>query len=56
MLLSSLGLVAGVIDGLIGGLFVSGELRALKEFEWEIQNAKEQALEFHGDGDGEGGG
>jgi sphingomyelin phosphodiesterase 2 len=28
------------LDGLIGGLFVSSELRALKEFEWEVRNAK----------------
>jgi sphingomyelin phosphodiesterase 2 len=43
MLLSTLGLSAGVIDGLIGGLFVGSELRALKEFEWEISNAKAAA-------------
>jgi sphingomyelin phosphodiesterase 2 len=43
MLLSTLGLAAGVIDGLIGGLFVGSELRALKEFEWEISNAKDAA-------------
>lgn len=40
MLLSTLSLSAGVIDGLIGGLFVGSEIRALKEFEWEISNAK----------------
>ncbi len=40
MLLSTLGLSAGVIDGLIGGLFVGSEIRALKEFEWEIRNAR----------------
>lgn len=40
MLLSTLGLSAGVIDGLIGGLFVGSELRALKEFEWDIRNAR----------------
>lgn len=40
MLLSTLGLSAGVIDGLIGGLFVGSEIRALKEFEWEISNAR----------------
>lgn len=40
MLLSTLGLGAGVIDGLIGGLFVGSEIRALKEFEWEISNAR----------------
>ncbi|ORY65874.1 DNase I-like protein, partial [Pseudomassariella vexata] len=40
MLLSSLGLVAGVIDGLVSLLFIGTELRALKEFEWEMMNAK----------------
>ncbi|KAK8049748.1 hypothetical protein PG994_011478 [Apiospora phragmitis] len=43
MLLSSLGLVAGTIDGLIALLFVGSEMRALKEFEWEIMNAKAHA-------------
>lgn len=43
MLLSTLGLSAGVIDGLIGGLFVGSEIRALKEFEWEIRNARTAA-------------
>jgi len=43
MLLSTLGLSAGVIDGLIGGLFVGSEIRALKEFEWEISNARAAA-------------
>ena len=47
MLVSTFGLGAGVIDGLIGGLFVGSELRALKEFEWEIRNV------MMGDGDGE---
>ncbi|KAI4195534.1 MAG: hypothetical protein LQ346_003404 [Caloplaca aetnensis] len=40
VLISTLNFGAGVIDGLIGGLFVGSELRALKEFEWEIANAK----------------
>lgn len=40
IVLSTLGFGAGVVDGLIGGLFVGSELRALKEFEWEIRNAK----------------
>ncbi|OLN94264.1 Inositol phosphosphingolipids phospholipase C [Colletotrichum chlorophyti] len=40
VLLSSLGLVAGVLDGLMSLLFFNSELRALKEFEWEITNAK----------------
>ena len=39
ILLSSLGLMAGTVDGLIGGLFVGSELRALQEFEWEIRNS-----------------
>jgi len=43
ILLSSLGLGAGIIDGLIGGLFVGSEIRALKEFEWEISNARAAA-------------
>lgn len=43
MLLSTLGLSAGVVDGLMGGLFVGSELRALKEFEWEIRNARSMA-------------
>ncbi|KAF5582617.1 neutral sphingomyelinase [Fusarium pseudocircinatum] len=40
MLVSSLCLVAGVIDGLLSLLFFSWEIRALEEFEWEIRNAK----------------
>jgi sphingomyelin phosphodiesterase 2 len=40
MLVSSLGLLAGTIDGLIALLFINTELRALKEFEWEILNAR----------------
>ncbi|MCJ1356060.1 MAG: phospholipase C type enzyme [Icmadophila ericetorum] len=36
---STIGFGAGILDGLIGGLFVGSELRALKEFEWEIVNA-----------------
>jgi sphingomyelin phosphodiesterase 2 len=43
MLISTLGLSAGVIDGLIGGLFVGSELRALKEFMWEINMARAAA-------------
>lgn len=40
MLLSSLVLTAGVIEGLLALLFFSWELRALKEFEWEVENAR----------------
>ncbi len=43
VLLSTLGLGAGLLDGLIGGLFVGSEIRALKEFEWEIRNAQDIA-------------
>ncbi|KAK3394461.1 Endonuclease/exonuclease/phosphatase [Podospora didyma] len=43
MLLSSLGLVAGTIDGLLALLFFKSELRALKEFQWQITNAKAAA-------------
>jgi sphingomyelin phosphodiesterase 2 len=43
ILLSSLGLMAGTVDGLIGGLFVGSELRALAEFEWEVRNALQLA-------------
>ncbi|KAB8346077.1 hypothetical protein FH972_023128 [Carpinus fangiana] len=45
MLVSTLSLSTGVIDGLIGGLFVSAELRALKEFQWEISTAQQMAKE-----------
>lgn len=39
VLVSTIEFSTGVLDGLIGGLFVGFELRALKEFEWEIVNA-----------------
>lgn len=45
MLASTLSLSTGVIDGLIGGLFVTSELRTLKEFQWEITNAQQRAKE-----------
>ena len=44
ILLSTLGFGAGVLDGLIGGLFIGSEIRALKEFEWEIRNTKDLAV------------
>lgn len=50
MVLSSLGLAAGVVDGLIALLFVGSEMRALKEFEWEILNAKAVATGARGAG------
>lgn len=43
MLLSSVGLSVGVLEGLMGGLFVGSEERALREFEWEIENARRLA-------------
>ncbi|KAJ5908843.1 hypothetical protein N7495_001525 [Penicillium taxi] len=44
ILVSTLNFGAGIIDGLIGGLFMSSELRALKEFEWEVSTAKSLIL------------
>lgn len=46
MLLSTLSLSAGTIDGLIGGFFMGSEIRALREFEWEIECAKTQARQM----------
>ena len=39
LLFSTFGIMAGTVDGLIGGLFVGSELRALNEFEWEVRAA-----------------
>lgn len=44
MLISTLGLSAGVLDGLMGGLFVGSEIRAIKEFMFEMQNARVHAM------------
>ncbi|KAF1829743.1 hypothetical protein BDW02DRAFT_560506 [Decorospora gaudefroyi] len=44
MLLSTLGFSVGVIDGLMGLLFIGSEMRALKEFEWEVRTVRERAL------------
>jgi sphingomyelin phosphodiesterase 2 len=41
LIVSTFGIMAGTIDGLIGGLFMGSELRALAEFEWEVRNAWE---------------
>ena len=43
LLISTLGLGAGLLDALIGGLFVGGELRLLEEFKWEIETARKLA-------------
>ncbi|KAL7925029.1 Endonuclease/exonuclease/phosphatase [Trichoderma austrokoningii] len=40
MLVASLGLATGVVDGLLALLFFWSEIRALREFEWEIRNAR----------------
>ncbi|KAI6785695.1 uncharacterized protein J7T54_006029 [Emericellopsis cladophorae] len=40
MLVASLILTGSTIEGLLSLLFFSSELRSLKEFEWEIRNAK----------------
>lgn len=53
MFLSSIGLGVGVIDGLMGLLFGGSEMRALKEFEWEVRNAMTRALELEGNPDNE---
>ncbi|KAL2171121.1 hypothetical protein VTG60DRAFT_3636 [Thermothelomyces hinnuleus] len=56
-LVAALGLVAGTVDGLMALLFFGSELKALREFEWEVRNARKRALlEARGDGDGGGGG
>ncbi|KAI1409780.1 DNase I-like protein [Hypoxylon sp. FL1857] len=62
LVLSSLGFLAGAMDGLMALLFFGSEIRALKEFEWEIMNAKATASGAHGlvgrqhdDGGGGGG-
>ncbi|KAL9113577.1 MAG: hypothetical protein Q9227_002315 [Pyrenula ochraceoflavens] len=46
---STLGLAAGVVDGLIGGLFVGSEVRALREFEWEVGRRGEMEREGKGE-------
>ncbi|KAF2495645.1 DNase I-like protein [Lophium mytilinum] len=46
MLVSTLSLSTGVIDGLMGGLFVGSELRALKEFQWEVSNTRARAVDI----------
>lgn len=51
MFLSTLGLSVGVIDGLMGFLFVGSEIRALKEFEWEVRNARDRAAAERGRND-----
>lgn len=48
-LVSVVGMSLGVIDLLIGVVFMSGELRRLKEFEWEIRNARRIAVEKAGE-------
>ncbi|KAI5291241.1 phospholipase C type enzyme [Ascosphaera aggregata] len=43
-LISTIAFALGTIDLWIGFLFVSWELRALREFEWEVRNARKSIL------------
>ncbi|KAL8999230.1 MAG: hypothetical protein Q9169_001895 [Polycauliona sp. 2 TL-2023] len=43
VVISTLNLGGGILQGLIGGLFEGSELRALKEFEWEMERCKEDS-------------
>lgn len=43
VVLSTLGFGGGVLEGLMGGLFVGSELRALREFEFEVEGARGRA-------------
>lgn len=49
MLAASLGLATGVVDGLLALLFFWSEIRALREFEWEIRTAKSFLSPDHGE-------
>lgn len=40
MLVASLGLATGVVDGLLALLFFWSEIRALREFQWEVRTTK----------------
>lgn len=42
-IVGSLSLAAGIVDGLIALLFFGSELRALREFEWEVSNDKHRS-------------
>ncbi|KKA23142.1 Sphingomyelinase family protein [Rasamsonia emersonii CBS 393.64] len=55
-MVSTLNFAAGVLDGLVGGLFMSSELRALKEFEWEVKMAKKLAVAAAAGKDSQGSG
>lgn len=44
VVVSTLALATGVVNGLLSLLFFGSELRGLAEFEWEIRNAKAVAL------------
>ncbi|RXG45564.1 hypothetical protein VDGE_03177 [Verticillium dahliae] len=51
LLVGSLALAASVVEGLLALLFFPAELRALREFEWDVLNARAAAL---GGGEGPG--
>ena len=40
VLVGSLGLATGVVDGLLSLLFFTSEIGAIREFEWEVRNAR----------------
>lgn len=48
MLLSTIGFGAGILNGLMGFLFVESELKALKEFEYDIRTARLRAKDGAG--------
>lgn len=50
ILLASLGLMAGAVDGLIGFLFVGSEMACLKEFQWEMERLNDIAMEHEDKG------
>ena len=50
LVLSSLGLMAGTVDGLIGLLFGGSELRALKEWEGEVRRVMRGEVGLMGEG------
>ena len=54
ILVSTLGFGAGIVDGLMGGLFVGSELRALREFKHEMRNARDQAERREREGSNDG--
>ncbi|KAL8349760.1 hypothetical protein RB598_005225 [Gaeumannomyces tritici] len=44
VLVGGLALCLGALEGIVGLLFIPSELRALREFEWEVANARAAAV------------